>query len=68
MWQSGTGDPVQQSYYNISSEEREFNSTLITTLLVDDTTCTEAMGYVCVLSNGVLTESLNIHCNPGRFI
>ena len=51
-WQSGLGHTLLQSIYNISLEVQDFNITLTSTLVVDDVTCREARGYVCVFHNG----------------
>ena len=69
MWQSGSGVPIQQSHYNITSEENDFSTSVTSTLYVDDISCAELMGYVCVFSSGdspIITESLHLHCNPGK--
>ena len=69
MWQSGSGDPIQHSHYNTTSEENDFSASVTSILYVNDITCTEAMGYICVFRNGgsrILTESLHVHCNPGK--
>ena len=68
-WESGLGQNLLQSSYNISVEEQDFNITLTSTLSVDDEACREARGYACVFHNGgspAITRSAFMHCPPGN--
>lgn len=68
MWMSGNGQIIPHVHYSTSLEEHNFNMTLTSQLVVNEESCREARGYVCVFNNGALSairRSLSIECIPG---